>query len=130
MTNGPHIMLDFSETIEDLIEDVEADPDKTITEVEQNIMNAVEVANITEEEGLHGFWMSPLNHDALIKSLDEVGAHALLDLFQSSQWCSTKSPDQELTDVELGHLEDIESELTPMLTELPDQLQEYLEDEI
>ncbi len=130
MTNSSHTMLDFSEAIEELIEDVEADPDKTLTEVEQNIMNAVEVANITEEEGLHGFWMSPLNHDALLKSLDDVGAHALLDLFQSSQWCGTKSPDQELNEVELGHLEDIESELTPMLTELPGQLQEYLDDEI
>ncbi len=47
MTNGLHIMLDFSETIEELIEDVEADPDKTLTEVEQNIMNVVEVAYIT-----------------------------------------------------------------------------------
>ena len=74
--------------------------------------------------------MSPLNHEAMLKSLDEVGAHALLDLFQSSQWCSTKSPEQELNEVELGHLEDIESELTPMLTELPDQLQEYLDDEM
>ena len=36
----------------------------------------------------------------------------------------------ELNEVELGHLEDIESELTPMLTELPDQLQEYLDDEM
>jgi hypothetical protein len=123
-------MLEFSEAIEELIEDVEADPDKTLSEVEQNIMNAVEVASITEEEGLYGFWMSPLNHDAMLKSLDEIGAYALLDLFQSSQWCSTKSPDQELNEVELGYLEDIESELTPMLTELPDQLQEYLEDEL
>jgi hypothetical protein len=123
-------MLEFSEAIEELIEDVEADPDKPLNEVEQNIMNAVEVANITEEEGLYGFWMSPLNHDAMLKSLDEIGAYALLDLFQSSQWCSTKSPDQELNEVELAHLEEIEEELTPMLTELPDQLQEYLEDEM
>ena len=123
-------MLEFSEAVEELIEDVEADPDKSLTEVEQNIMNAVETANITEDEGLYGFWMSPLNHEAMLKSLDEVGAYALLDLFQSSQWCSTKSPDQELNEIELGHIEDIESELTPLLTDLPDQLQEYLEDEI
>ena len=121
-------MLEFTEAIEHLIEDIDADPEKTLTEVEQNIVNAIETANITEEEGLHGFWMSPLNHDAMLKSLDEVGAHALLDLFQSTQWCSTKSPDQELNEVELGHLEDIEEELTPMLTDLPDQLAEYLED--
>jgi hypothetical protein len=123
-------MLEFSEAIEELIEDVEADPDKSLSEVEQNIMNAIEVASITEEEGLYGFWMSPLNHDAMLKSLDEISAYALLDLFQSSQWCSTKSPDQELNEVELGYLEDIESELTPMLSELPEQLQEYLEDEL
>ena len=122
-------MLNYSEAIEELIEEVEADPDKILSEVEQNIMNAVEVANITEEEGLYGFWMSPLNHDAMLKSLDEIGAYALLDLFQSSQWCSTRSQDQELNEVELGYLEEIESELTPMLTELPDQLQEYWDDE-
>lgn len=123
-------MLDFSEAIEELMEDVEADSDKKLNEVEQNVMNVIEVASIIDEEGLHGFWMSALNHDAVLKSLDVVGAHALLDLFQSSQWCSTKSPEQELTEVELGHLEDIEQELTPLLADLPDQLEEYLEDEI
>jgi len=123
-------MLDFSEAIEELIEEVEADPDRQLNEVEQNIMNTVEVAGIIDEEGLHGFWMSAMNHEMMLKSFDAVGAYALLDLFQSSQWCSTKSPDQELTEVELSHLEDIEEELTPLLAELPDQLQEYLDDEI
>ena len=130
MRNGAHIMLDFSENIEEFIEDIEADPERKLSEEEQNIMNVVEVASIIEEEGLHVFWMSALNHEAMLKSLDEVGAPALLDLFQSSQWCSTKSPDQELTEVELSHLEEIEEELTPMLDELPAQLQEYLEDEV
>ena len=123
-------MLDFNEAIEELIEEVEADPDKELSEVEQNVMNVIEVASLIEEEGLHGFWMSALSHDAMLKSLDVVGAHALLDLFQSSQWCGTKSADQELTEVESGHLEDIEEELTPLLLDLPDQLQEYMEDEI
>lgn len=123
-------MLEFSEAIEELVEYLEADPDKELNEVERNIMNAVETANLTKEEGLHGFWMSSLDHDGMLKSLDEVGAHALLDLFQSSQWCSTKSLDQELNEVELDHLEEIESELTPLLADLPDQLQEYLEDEL
>ena len=77
-------MLDFSEAIEELIEEVEANPEKELTEAEQHILNAVEVASITQDEGLHGFWMSPLNHEALLKSLDEVNAHTLLDLFQSS----------------------------------------------
>ena len=130
MRNGSQIMLDFSEAIEELIEVVEADPDKELSEVEKNIMNVIEVAGIIDEEGLHGFWMSALNHDVVLKSLDTVGAYALLDLFQSSQWCSTKSPDQELNEVELGHLEDIEEELTPLLADLPSQLEEYLEDEM
>jgi len=123
-------MLEFTEEIEELIEDVEADPERELTEVEQHILNAVEVSNITEEEGLHGFWMSPLNHDLLLKSLDEVNAHTLLDLFQSSQWCSTKSEDQELNEVELNHLEEIESELIPLLADLPSVLEEYLEDSV
>jgi len=122
--------LEFSEAIEELIEDVEANPDKGLSEGEQCIMNSIEVATLIEEEGLHGFWMSAIDHEAMMKSLDAVGAYSLLDLFQSSQWCSTKSPDQELTEVELGHLEDIEEELVPLLQELPSQLQEYLEDEL
>lgn len=122
--------LDYSGAIEELIEDVEADSEKVLSEGEQHIMNAIEVATLIEEEGLHGFWMSAIDHEAALKSFDVVGAHALLDLFQSSQWCSTKSPEQELTEVELSHLEDIEEELVPMLQELPGQLQEYLEDEL
>ena len=124
------MQLDYTEAIEELIEVVEADPERELSEAEQNIMNAIEVANLTEEEGLHGFWMSAIDHDAVLKSLDAVGAYTLLDLFQSSQWCSTKSPDQELTEVEASHLEEIEEELLPMIQELPDQLQEYLDDEI
>ena len=124
------MQLDYSEAIEELIEVVEADPERELNEVEQNIMNAIEVANLIEEEGLHGFWMSAIDHDSVLKSLDAVGAYSLLDLFQSSQWCSTKSPEQELTEVESNHLEEIEEELIPMLQELPDQLKEYLEDEI
>ena len=122
--------LEFNEAIEELIEDVEANPDKELSEGEQCIINSIEVATLIEEEGLHGFWMSAIDHEAMLKSLDTVGAYSLLDLFQSSQWCSTKSPDQELTEVELGHLEDIEEELVPLLQELPSQLQEYLEDEL
>jgi len=122
--------LDFNEAIEELIEQVEVDPDKELSEAEQNIMNSIEVATLIEEEGLHGFWMSAIDHESVLKSLDSVGAYALLDLFQSSQWCSTKSPDQELTGVELNHLEDIEEEVVPLLQELPDQLLEHLEDEI
>ncbi len=130
MRNTAEIMLTYSEAIEELIEDVEADPDKNLSEVEQNIMNAIEVANIIDEEGLYGFWMSPLNHDAMLKSLDEIAAYALLDLFQSSQWCGNRNQDQELSKDELAYLEEIESEITPLLRELPDQLQEYLEDEM
>ncbi len=121
-------MLDFSEAIEELLESVENEPERKLSDVEKHIVNAVEVVTITEEEGLHGFWVSSLNHDGLLKSLDEVGAHALLDLFQSSQWCSHTSVDQELNEVELGHLEEIESELPIILVDLPDQLQEYYED--
>lgn len=121
-------MLDFSETIEELLEGVENDPDRKLSEEEQHIVNVVEVVTITEEEGLHGFWSSSLNHDGLLKSLDEIGAHALLDLYQSSQWCGNKGEGQELTEVELGHLEEIESELPVILVDLPDQLHEYCED--
>lgn len=124
-------MTDFSDTILELLEDIEEQgPEIALTDTEQHISNVVETAYILDEEGLLGFWMSPLNHEAIMKSYDEVGAQELLDMFQSSQWCQDKSPDQELTETELSHLEDIESELSLMLDELPSVLDEYLEDEI
>ncbi len=124
-------MIDFSDTILELIEDIEAQPaETTLSETDQNIVNVVETAHILDEEGLHGFWMSPVSHESMMKSFDTVGAQELLDMFQSSQWCQEKSPEQELTETELSHLEEIEEELSLMLDDLPGILDEYLEDEI
>ncbi len=122
-------MIEFTTDIEDLIEDLEEAPDSELTEKNQHITNIVETARLLEEDGLFGFWTSPINQELIMKSFDTIGAYELHDLFQSSQWCENKSADQELNEVETSHLEDIESELIPLLEELPSVLQEYFEDE-
>lgn len=118
--------MTFSDGIEERIEDLE-NVDRELTEQEQHTLNIVETAALLEEDGLFGFWSTSANTDVILKSFDAIGAYELLDLLQASQWLETKSPDQELSSTETNHLEDIESELAPLLTDLPDILDEYWE---
>lgn len=118
--------MTFSDAIEELLEDLE-NTDRELTEQEQHTLNVTETAALLEDEGLFGFWSTSANPDATLKSFDAIGAYDLHDLLQASQWLETKSPDQELSSTETNHLEDIESELTPLLTDLPDILDEYWE---
>lgn len=122
-------MIEFTTDIEDILEDIEESDSTDLSETQQHIVNAVDTARLLEEEGLYGFWMAPINHESMMKTFDAIGAYELHDLFQSSQWCENKTADQELNEVETSHLEDIESELMPLLEDLPDILQDFLEDE-
>jgi len=122
-------MIEFTQHVEEILDTLEEADDTALSETEQHIVNIVESTKLLEEEGLFGFWTSTSNQEVIMKSFDAIGAYELHDLFQSSQWCENKAADQELNESETSHLEDIESELLPLLEDVPNVLQEYLDDE-
>lgn len=123
-------MIEFTSDIEEILEEIEEADDTKLTAQQQHIFTVVETTRLLEEEGLFGFWTGTTNQEIIMKSFNAIGAYELHDLFQSSQWCENKSADQELNEVETSHLEDIESELTPLLEDVPDILQDFLDDEV
>jgi len=123
-------MIEFTPDIEEILDQIEEADDTKLSALHQHIVSVVESTRLLEDEGLFGFWTGTTNQEVIMKSFDTIGAYELNTLFQSSQWCENKSADQELNEVETSHLEDIESELLPLLEDVPDILQEFLDDEI
>ena len=121
-------MIAFSDDVEILIEELEQKDE--LSPKEKIILDVIDTINIVEEDGLHGFWYSSLNTETSIKALDEIGAAELVDLIQSSQWCTSSASDRgELSETELTHLSELEEDLIPMLEDVPELLEEFLEEE-
>jgi len=100
---------------------------------ERALMDVVETVQLLDPEGngLHEFWQTPLDHRRIIKSFDLVGASAMVDVLNASQWCQTRNEDlDQYTETEAEYLSSIEEELYEALSELPDQVAEFIEDEI
>lgn len=123
-------MIQLSEEIEILIEEVSNKDDGEISLPEQIVFDVVEAANLIEEDGLHAFWYSSLNTERVIRAFDSIGAFEVVDLIQSSQWCTSSSDDRSaFTNTEESYLAEIESELLPKFDELVDFIEEYLEEQ-
>ena len=88
----------------------------------------IEATSVIQAEGLNTLWHCSLVPENVIKSFDEVGAHEIVDLITSSQWCVSSPEDRgEYSDTEENHLSEIEEELEFKFEDLPDILEEYLE---
>ncbi|QTN31622.1 hypothetical protein HZ994_04545 [Akkermansiaceae bacterium] len=111
----------------------EKSADGGLTRQERALMDVVETVQLLdpEGEGLHEFWQTPLNHRRIISSFDLVGASAVVDALNASQWCQTRGDDRDqYSETESEYLAGIEDELYEALAELPDQVAEFIEDEI
>lgn len=102
-----------------------------LTREERALMDITETVQLLDPkgDGLHEFWQSPLNHRRIITSFDLVGASAMVDAFNASQWCQTRADLDQYNETESDYLASIEEELYDALTELPDQVAEFIEDE-
>ena len=121
--------MQLSEQIEILLDEIENDPDRELSDKEQVIVEVIEAASLIEESGLHAFWYSSLSEKIVIKAFDEIGAHEIIDLIQSSQWCTSCSDDRgEFSDTEENHLSGIEEELMPKLDDISELIEDYLEE--
>lgn len=101
-----------------------------LTREERAIMDIVETLQLLdlEGEGLHEFWQTPVDHGRIITSFDMVGATGVVDSINASQWCQTRKT--EYTETESDYLSEIEDELYEALSELPDLVAEFIEDEL
>ena len=103
-----------------------------LTREERALMDVVETVQLLDPkgDGLHEFWQTALNHSRIITSFDLVGASAVVDALNASQWCQTRADLDQYNERESDYLASIEEELYEAFTELPDQVSEFIEDEL
>jgi hypothetical protein len=104
-----------------------------LTREERALMDVVETVQLLDPEGdgLHEFWQTALNHRRIITSFDLVGASAMVDVLNASQWCQTRNADlDQYTETESDYLASIQEELYEALSELAEQVAECIEDEL
>ncbi len=104
-----------------------------LTRNERALMDVVETVQLLDPEGdgLHEFWHSDLDHRRIINSFDLVGSSAMVDVLNASQWCQTRNADlDQYSETESDYLASIEDDLHEALGELPEQVAEFIEDEL
>jgi len=126
--------IEWDDEITMLIERLEEKAEEGgLTRKERALLDVVETVQLLDPEGdgLHEFWQTPLNHRRIINSFDMIGASAMVDALNASQWCQTRDADlDQYTETEGEYLAGIEEELDMALSELADQVAEFIEDEL
>jgi hypothetical protein len=126
--------IEWDDEITELIEELEEKAeDGGLTRKERALLDVVETVRLLdpEGEGLHEFWQTPLNHRRIITSFDMLGADAIVDALNASQWCQTRDADlDQYTETEAEYLAGIEEELYEALPDLPELVAEFIEDEL
>lgn len=116
-----------------LVEELEqASSERELSREERALIEVVDTVKLIEEgEGLNEFWLSPLNHRRIINSFDVVGASLLVDGLNASQWCQAACDDRsQYSEKEADYLTEIEEEFFEALSELPDILEDFIEEEL
>lgn len=126
--------IEWDDEVMMLIEQLEEKAEEGgLNRKERALLDVVETVQLLdpEGEGLHEFWQTPLNHRRIINSFDMIGASAMVDALNASQWCQTRDSDlDQYTETEAEYLAGIEEELHDALAELPDHVAEFIEDEL
>lgn len=129
-----HEPIEWDDEITLLIDRIEEkSTEGGLTREERAIMDVVETVQLLDPEGdgLHEFWQTALNHRRIISSFDLVGASAMVDVLNASQWCQTRNADlDQYTETESDYLGSIQEELYDALSELAEQVAEFVEDEL
>ncbi len=104
-----------------------------LTREERALMDVIETVQLLDSDGdgLHDFWQSGLDHRRIINSFDLVGSSAMVDVLNASQWCQTRNADRDqYTETESDYLASTEEDLYQALSELAEQVAEFVEDEL
>lgn len=100
---------------------------------ERALLDVVETVQVLgpDGDGLHDFWQSGVDHHRIINSFDMVGSSAMVDALNASQWCQTRSSDRdEYSETEAEYLASTEEDMYEALGELPELVEEFVEEEL
>lgn len=128
-----HEQIEWDDEILELIEELEEKAAESgLTREERALMDVIETVQLLDPEGdgLHEFWQTPLNHRRIITSFDMVGATGIVDALTASQWCQGRPDLHHFSETESDYLAGMEEELYEAMGELPDQVAEFIEDEL
>jgi hypothetical protein len=128
-----HEPIEWPDEVEALIDRLESESaGRTLRREERALMDVYEtVAVLEEEDGLHGFWQSDVNHQRVINSFELIGAATLVDPLNASRWCQTRPEDRlEYSETEEEYLSTIEEELFEGMDELLDLVLDFMEGEV
>jgi hypothetical protein len=125
--------IEWPEEVETLVERLESESsERDLSREERALLDVHQTVPILEEEdGLHGFWHSGVNHQRVINSFDRIGAAGVVDALNASRWCETRSEDRnDYSETEEDYLVTIEEELFAGMDELVDLVLEFIEEEL
>jgi hypothetical protein len=129
-----HEPIEWDDEITMLIDRLdEKSAESRLSREERALMDVVETVQLLDPEGdgLHEFWQSALDHRRIINSFDLIGSSAMVDVLNASQWCQTRNADlDQYTETESDYLGSIEEDLYEALSELAEQVGEFVEDEL
>jgi len=129
-----HEPIEWDDEITLLIDRLEEKSEEGgLTRQERALMDVVETVQLLDHEGdgLHEFWHSAIDHSRIINSFDLVGSSAMVDVLNASQWCQTRNADRDqYSETESDYLASIEEDLYEALSELAEQVGEFVEDEL
>lgn len=100
---------------------------------ERALLDVVETVQLLDPEGdgLHDFWHSGIDHQRIINSFDLVGSSAMVDVLNASKWCQSRSESRDdYSETESEYLASIEEDLYTALSELPDLVDDFVEEEL
>lgn len=125
--------VEFNDEIEILVDKLEQQSnDRPLSREERALIDVLDTVKLIEEgEGLNEFWLSGLDHSRVINSFELVGASSLVDTFNSSQWCQSACEDRsQYSETESAYLSSTEEEYFELLSDLPELLESFVEDEL
>jgi hypothetical protein len=128
-----HEPIEWPDEVEVLVDRLESESaERKLTREERALMDVYETVTVLDgEDGLHGFWHSPVNHQRVINSFELIGATALVDPLNASRWCETRPEDRyDYSETEEEYLCTIEEELFEGMDELVDLVLAFIEDEL
>ena len=100
---------------------------------ERALLDVIETVTMLDPQGdgLHEFWQSGVDHQRIINSFDLVGSSAMVDVLNASKWCQTR-PDSrdDYSETESEYLAGIEDDMYEALSELPDLVDDFIEEEL
>ena len=107
--------------------------DGGLSREERALLDVIETVTMLDPQGdgLHEFWQSGVDHQRIINSFDLVGSSAMVDVINASKWCQSRTESRDdYSETESEYLASIEDDMYEALNELPDLVDDFIEEEL